>query len=272
MSMSHDFVVTRGGARLIGERRPGPGPVVALLHAGVTDRRSWHPVAKALDGRATVVAYDRRGFGETAPSAGVFSHLEDLLAVLDEVADVPVWLVGSSAGGGLALDAAVSAPERVAGLVLVAPAVSGAPVPELDAHTTRFEGLLDEAIGAGDLDEVNRLETWLWLDGPAQPEGRVGDPARSLLLDMNRIILTNGEPEEAGASGVDAWGQLERVDLATTIAWGDLDVPFMVDQSRELVERLPNARHRVLAGMAHLPQIEDPATVAALVCDAITAG
>jgi len=132
------------------------------------------------------------------------SHVEDLLAVLDEVTDGTAWLVGSSAGGGVALDAAIAAPERVAGLVLLAPAISGAPEPELDADTARFDRLLDQAIEAGDLDEQNRLETWLWLDGPAQPEGRVSGPARSLLLDMNRLRLGNAVPEDAGASGTDA--------------------------------------------------------------------
>jgi pimeloyl-ACP methyl ester carboxylesterase len=60
------------------------------------------------------------GFGETAPSAEEFSHVDDLLAVLDEVTDAPAWLVGSSVGGGVALDAAISALDRVAGLVLLA--------------------------------------------------------------------------------------------------------------------------------------------------------
>ena len=30
------------------------------------------------------------------------------------------------------------------------------------------------AYAARDADEINRLQTWLWLDGPGQPEGRVG--------------------------------------------------------------------------------------------------
>jgi pimeloyl-ACP methyl ester carboxylesterase len=270
MSMSEGLVLSRGTARLIAERWSGAGPVVVLLHAGVTDRRSWRAVAAALKGRATMVSYDRRGFGETAPSDGDFSHVEDLVAILDEVTDAPAWLVGSSAGGGIALDAAISAPELVAGLVLLAPAVSGAPAAELDVDTARFDRLVDEAIETGDLDEVNRLETWLWLDGPAQAEGRVGDPARSLTLDMNRIILANGVAEGVGASDVDAWSQLAGVDVRVTVACGDLDVPFLVDRSRELAERLADGRHRVLAGLAHLPQIEDPVAVAALVDEAIT--
>lgn len=270
MSTSENLVVNHGSGRLVGERWPGPDTTVVLLHAGVTDRRSWRVVSAALDGHATVVSYDRRGFGDTAPSTEEFSHVGDLLAVLDEVADSPVWLVGSSAGGGVALDTALTAPERVAGLVLISPAVSGAPVPELDADTARFDRLIDQAIEAGDPDEVNRLETWLWLDGPAQPEGRVAGPARNLLVDMNSILLANGVPEEAGTSGIDAWSQLERVNVATTVACGDLDVPFVVDRSRQLAERLPNGRHQVLASLAHLPQLEDPATVAGVIAAALT--
>ncbi len=226
-------------------------------------------MAAGLDGRATVIAYDRRGFGETAPSTEAFSHVEDLLAVLDEVTDGTAWLVGSSAGGGVALDAAIAAPERVAGLVLLAPAISGAPEPELDADTARFDCLLDQAIEAGDLDEQNRLETWLWLDGPTQPEGRVDGPARSLLLDMNRILLGNAVPEEAGTSGIDAWSQLQRVSTPATVACGDLDVSFLVERSRELADRLPTGRHQILPGMAHLPQLENPAAVAGVIADAL---
>jgi pimeloyl-ACP methyl ester carboxylesterase len=272
MPPSERLSVTRGSTRLAVERWPGPDPTVVLLHAGVTDRRSWYSVTGAVSGRASLIAYDRRGFGDTAPALEPFSHVEDLLAVLDDVASAPAWLVGSSAGGGVALDAAITAPERVAGLVLFAPAVSGAPEPDLDADTARFEPLIDGAIEAGDIAELNRLEAWLWLDGPAQPEGRVSGPARDLLLDMNLKVLRNAVPEAAGASDVRAWNQLDRVRARTTVACGDLDVPFVVERSRKLAELLPDAQHHVLPGTAHLPQLERPASVAQLIEQAIPAG
>lgn len=146
MAVSEPIRVARGETALVGECRAGEGPTVVLLHAGVTDRRSWRQVTDALDGAANVVAYDRRGFGETAPSKAPFSHAGDLIAVLDHLGILPAWLVGSSAGGGIALDTALLAPERVAGLVLIAPAVSGAPAPELDEDTARFDRLLDQAV------------------------------------------------------------------------------------------------------------------------------
>jgi pimeloyl-ACP methyl ester carboxylesterase len=258
------FEVPSGSATLVGERWDGEGTPVVLLHAGVADRRSWYGVAERLS--APAIAYDRRGFGWSPPSPEPFTHLDDLLAVLDATVDGPAWLVGNSMGGVLALDAAVVAPERVAGLVLISPGVSGGPPPgELDADTKRIEPALDAAYETGDTDEVARLEAWLWLDGPASPEGRVGGPARELALAMNRRILRNAVPEDAGASDVDAWSRLPDLAVPTTLIWGDRDVPVEIDTARAIAARVPGARTHVLPGAAHLPSLEQPAELAAAI-------
>jgi len=267
--MSERFVLAREGCDLAGERWPGGAQLVVLLHEGVSDRRGWRQVAGLLATQVTVVAYDRRGYGESPVSTAPFTHVDDVLAVLDREQAGHTWLAGASAGGGLALDTALLAPDRVAGLVLLGTAVSGAPEPEIDPVTQRFEPLLEAAIAAGDLAEQNRLETWLWLDGPAQPEGRVGGAARALALDMNEIILRNGDREDEGGSGVAAWSRLDEVQVPVTVACGELDVPFLVARSQELAARLPRARYRELPGMAHQPYLEDPGQVADLLLGAL---
>ena len=155
--MAERFDVSQDGTTLAGERWPGGGQTVLLLHEGVADRRGWAEVAGLLAPELTVMAYDRRGYGQTPPSAEPFSHLDDLLAVIGHAGVGPVWLAGASAGGGLALDAALVAPHRVAGLVVMGAAVSGAPEPGLDAATKRFEPLLEKAWAARDTGEINRL-------------------------------------------------------------------------------------------------------------------
>ena len=267
--MGERFVIEREGCDLAGERWPVNAQLVVLLHEGVSDRRGWREVAQRLAPRVTSVAYDRRGYGESAVSTAPFTDVEDLLAVLDQEQAGRAWLVGASAGGGLALDVALVAPGRVAGLVLLGTAVSGAPEPELDPDTQRFDALLDAAVAAGNLDEVNRLETWLWLDGPSSPEGRVGGEARTRALDMNAIILRNGDREDGGGSGVDAWTRLDEVQVPVTVACGELDVPSLVARSQELAARLPRARYRELPGMAHQPYLEDPGQVADLLLGAL---
>jgi pimeloyl-ACP methyl ester carboxylesterase len=270
--MTERFDIPRDGVSLAGERWPGGARTVVLLHEGVADRRGWAEVAALLAPELTVVAYDRRGFGQTPAATEPFSHLDDLFAVLDHVGDGPVWLAGASAGGGLALDAALADPGRVAGLVLIGTAVSGAPQPELDAATSRLDVLLDEAYEARDAKEINRLEAWVWLDGPAQPEGRVGGAARELALDMNAIIIGDGGEQLEGTAGEDAWSRLAEITIPVTVACGDLDVSFIVDRCRQLAALLPDARHQVLPGMAHQPYLESPATVAELIRAAVTGG
>jgi pimeloyl-ACP methyl ester carboxylesterase len=259
------FEVRVGAVTLVGERWDGEGTPVVLLHAGVAVRRCWYGVAERLS--APAIAYDRRGFGWSPPSPEPFTHLDDLFAVLDATVDGPAWLVGNSMGGVVALDAAVTAPERVAGLVLISPGVSGGPYSdvELDPDTKRIEPVLDAAHEAGDTDEIARLEAWLWLDGPASTEGRVGGPARELALAMNRRILRNAVPEEAGASDVEAWSRLPDLAVPTTLVWGDRDVPMEIDMARAIAARVPGARTHVIHGAAHLPSLEQPAELAAVI-------
>ena len=252
---------------IVVEQWSDSGPPIVLLHAGVCDRRSWYSTAQRLTDYGRVVVYDRRGFGDSPVPTEQFRHVDDLLALLDHLGE-PAQLVGSSMGGQIALDAAVLRPDLVRQLVLLAPAVSGTREPEiteLDSHTQRLIELIQ---GAKDLADMKRLLTWMWLDGPASEEGRVSGAARDLMIAMNDIILRNDVPDTAGEGDLDAWNQLEELQIPVTVAWGDLDVPFTVDQCEQLVQRIPNAQRQVLPGRAHLPYLEDPAAVADLIHNA----
>jgi pimeloyl-ACP methyl ester carboxylesterase len=151
--------------------------------------------------------------------------------------------------------------------VLIAPAVSGAPEAEIDQETRRFETLIDAA--RGDLRETNRLEAWLWLDGPSAPQGRVGGQARALALDMNAIILGNGTPEHAGTAGLRAWDRLEEIQVPATVACGQLDIPFIRARSQVLASRLPRGSYQELPGVAHQPYLEQPWQVTELIRSAM---
>jgi len=248
-----------------------PDRTMVLLHSGVCDRRSWYWTADRLTDLGTLIAYDRRGFGDSPVSPGPYRDVDDLWAVVDRVTDGPVWLVGSSMGGLLALDAAVTSPDRVAGLVLLSPAISGAPEEDekIDPESEALFDRLAAARQAGDQEQRLQLHTRLWLDGPAATQARVTGPARELALTMNRKILSNDFDDEAGAAGVDAWSQLEQIRAPATVAWGDLDVPLLIDQWEQLAARLPQAQRRVLPGTAHLPYLEQPERVADVIREAL---
>lgn len=264
--MRREATVRSGRAQLAVEST-GAGRAVVCLHAGVCDRRMWRPLAELLAPSFEVIAYDRRGFGATPAVDEALSDVDDLCAVLDHDSSsrAPVVLIGASRGGALAIDLALAQPERVAALVLMAPAVSGEPD---TAHVpAEIQGLLAEleaAERAGDIDRINRLEVHAWLDGPAMPEGRVHGALRELLFDMNSIALRQ-PPPALRVEPPPAYPRLEAVRQPTLVVAGDLDFPDRVALSQELAARLPRARLSMVEGAAHLPSLERPEQVAALV-------
>jgi pimeloyl-ACP methyl ester carboxylesterase len=200
-----------------------------------------------------------------------FRHLDDLLEVIDRLATGPVLLVGNSMGGGLAVDFALTHPDRVSQLLLLAPFVSGTPEPtDVDSASLVLDERIERAWADDDKTEGIRLETWMWLDGPTGAEGRVTGAPRRLAEEMSRRIIEHGADEHAGDAGVDAWSQIEAVDIPTVVAIGELDVPFFFDRGQLLAERLPQGRFVLLPGVAHLPGLERPEIVAALVTEMLS--
>ena len=114
--------------RLAYQHRPGRGPTILFLPGYMSDMEGSK--ATALDAWAeregrSMLRFDYAGCGN---SDGAFETQTlgnwrgDVLAMIDEVAEGPVVLVGSSMGGWLMLLAALARPDRIAGLVGIAAA------------------------------------------------------------------------------------------------------------------------------------------------------
>jgi pimeloyl-ACP methyl ester carboxylesterase len=265
LSVRREFTVMAGQAPLAVESE-GSGPALVCLHAGVCDRRMWRPLAAHLSDAFQVVAYDRRGFGNTPAVDEARSDVEDLCAVLDAwVPGVPVVLVGASRGGGLALDMALQHPERVTALVLLASAVSGDP--DIESYPAHIQALVEAVLAAEqarDLERLNALEVRIWLDGPEAPEERITGAPRELLLDMNRIALA-APPLPSRVEPPPAYPLLEAIAQPTLVGWGDLDLPDRVALSRQLAARIPRAQSHEFTGTAHLPSLEQPERCSAVI-------
>jgi pimeloyl-ACP methyl ester carboxylesterase len=118
----------RPNGRIAFRRRAGRGPCLIFLPGYMSDMEGGKASAldawAAAEGRA-MVRFDYRG---TGASDGDFEAQtlagwrDDVLAVIDRLADRPALLIGSSMGGWLMLLAALARPERVSGLVGIAAA------------------------------------------------------------------------------------------------------------------------------------------------------
>ena len=127
MSNTSGFL-QNAGEQLAFERIPGAGPDVVWLGGFGSDMTGTKAQALAdwaeASGRS-FVRFDYSGHGRSSGDfrAGTITRWrQDALAVLDQLTSGPAVLVGSSMGGWIACLIALARPERVAALVLVAPA------------------------------------------------------------------------------------------------------------------------------------------------------
>jgi pimeloyl-ACP methyl ester carboxylesterase len=239
----------------------GNGDPVVFLHAAIGDRRMWQHQVDAVAATHRAIAYDRRGHGETRFQAEPHSPVADLMAVIDALGHgKPAILVGCSQGGRIALDAALQHPDRIRGLVLIDNSVSGAP--EV-AYPARIQALMDDAEAArqsGDVDTIAEQLARLWLDGVMGEKGRVGEPLRSLFLDMNRIIL-RAPPVGANLDTATAYDRLGLISTPTLVLCGELDFPHIMERCRHVAATMPNATMRVVHEAGHVPSLDQAVAV-----------
>lgn len=255
MSIVHH--IASGRAELAVEVASAGAPIV-LLHAGVCDRRMYRAQLGGLSAHGKIIAYDRRGFGETRAEKEDYSSVEDLKAVMDAATDgMPALLVGCSQGGGVALDMALRYPSYVRALILVAPNVRGAPDPRYAPAVEALVARRELAQKAGDREGVNALQARILLDGPLQSEGRVTGTIRDLFLDMNGVALRCA-PVGTNLDDEDAFHRLGEIGVPALVLWGEYDFPHIQERSRHLAAVMPNAAGHMLAGTAHLPSMERP--------------
>ncbi len=96
--------------------------LLVCLHGITASAVSIQPVADRLVDRFTVVAPDLRGRGRSADLPGPYgmaAHATDVIAVLDHLAVKSAALLGESMGGAVAVQTAVTYPDRVGRLYLI---------------------------------------------------------------------------------------------------------------------------------------------------------
>ncbi len=239
----------------------GTGCPVVFLHAAVCDSRMWQQQLPVIGTQYQGIAYDRRGHGSSRAAPQDHSAVADLLAVLDTLTvGQPAVLVACSQGGRIALDAAVLHPQRFRGLCLISPSLAGAPEPVHEPAIAAALAQQQAAQASGDPDALNAVKARLWLDGPLQPEGRVGGTTRALFLEMNGDVL-RAAPSGTNTDAVATHARLAEINCPALVLCGDYDFPYIQARCRHMAETMPEAVFEALPGMAHLPSLEQPEAI-----------
>ncbi len=118
----------------------GSLPPVVLLHGLSSAGVHYWQVLRHLDGAARVILPDLpgHGFSDTPATMSAENLLAGLTEALDAVLDQPAVLTGNSLGGYAAIRYALARPEKVAGLLLAAPAGAAMDAEQLQTLRARF--------------------------------------------------------------------------------------------------------------------------------------
>jgi len=248
------------GARLYYEQS-GEGHPLVLNHAGITDSRMWDDQVEEFARHYRVIRWDVRGYGGSSLPAGPFAAHEDLHGLLEHLGVESAHMVGLSMGGGIAIDFALRYPDRVVGLIPVASALSGYNTPPNPILSE-----LREAVARGDAASAAELQAKRWVDGPHRAQGQVDARVREKVKEMCRGALGAWQ-NTLRTLDPPALGRLGEIRARTLVIEGDQDVPYIGDIASRLVSEIPNARKAVIAGVAHMVNMERPREFNRLVLD-----
>lgn len=230
--------VTVNGLRFNVQRLGQGDRTVVFLHGLVMDNLSswYYTLANHIAQQAEVLLYDMRGHGlsqMTTSGYGIDQAVSDLTGILDaEGIDRPVYLMGNSYGGQVALAFALAHPRRTAGLVLV------------EAHFA-VEGWGDQIVASFQFAgmRMNHAEVREWLENRSQRNHERRFRKAEYLMHETSLIqdLCDCPPLRAE--------DLQRIRVPVLALYGERS--DVVERGHEMERLMPNCELHVLGSGTH---------------------
>lgn len=254
------------------EPRCAPGKQVSaapivLLHGQPGSAGDWDGVVRALGADTPVLTPTRPGWGGSGRAGGVEHNAAALLATLDGQRLDRATIVGHSFGGSIAAWVAAHHPDRVARLVLAAPAANLASIYALDRWLALpVVGFVTSSAlmaGAG--------VPLAWPAARRAAGGRLGLDER-FLRQAGRTLRAPSAwqtfvTEQRGLLRElpSLEQRLGTITAPTTIVVGSRDRIVGAGSARRLATQIPGARLVELPGAGHLLPLQQPARLAEVI-------
>lgn len=226
-------------------------PTVVLSNSLGTTTTLWDEQVPALESHFRVVRYEHRGHGDSDVPPGPYTVEElagDVIALLDRLELERVSFCGLSLGGMVGMALALRTPERIDRLVLCCTSAHLGP-PETwseRARLVRSEG--PEAVADGVLGR--------WFT-----EAFHAEEPQTVAQFRKMLVSTPREGYAACCDAVGQWdarAQLHAISAPTLVIAGVEDPATPPEHGQLIAGGIPEARLVVLAGAAHLANIEQP--------------
>lgn len=224
----------------------GATPII-LIHGAGGSSLGWHASLRRMPAQR-VIAIDLTGHGKSAGAGkqSIADYARDIIDFINMLALPRVILAGHSMGGAIALQAALLAPKRLSGLIVVS---SGAvcSLPEEIVNSLSNPTLRKTAVN------------WL-CDRLGTPDGdsKWVDQTRKALMDTRQGILYG---DLYACSHFNLEEDCRDIRVPTLVCCGRQDRFFPPAYSHQLAELIPGAKEVMLDG-GHLLPLENPQELA----------
>ena len=244
------------GPKLAWERR-GAGAPLLLIHGLGYARWGWEPVLPGLAERFGVIAFDNRGIGGSDAPPGPYTVAQlasDAARVLDEAGVERAHVVGTSLGGMVAQELALSHAPRVDRLVLACTSPGG---PKAHPMPDTTVSLMVEAATLPPEEALRRF-----VENALAPS-TVAERPELVERILTHRLATRQPPAawaaQAGAGATfDAYDRLPTLAAPTLVQHGTEDVVVDPRNSDLIAGLVPDARLELFPGTGHLYFWEQP--------------
>ncbi len=240
------------------EGGPADGEVVVMVHGFGGDKNNWPLYARYFTKRYRVIAPDLPGFGDNVRDPdlnyGGAAQTERLHAFFTELGLENIHLAGNSMGGFIALNYALSYPEKLKSLTLI----DNAGV--TSTHKSELEIAIDNGenpLVATSLEDFDRLLDFIMHKRTPSP--RFMKEALLAVQIRNRDLLDAIFWEIIDEALHDSLtDRLGEVSTPTLIIWGRHDRLIDVSCAEVMAAAIPDNRVAILEDAGHIPMIEFP--------------
>lgn len=254
------ITVAANGARLSAQIDGAEGkPWLLLSNSLAADLTMWDDQIALFTQTHRVVRYDTRGHGQSEAPSGAYDFpmlVADMAAVLDAVGADRADICGLSLGGMTALGMALAHPARV-GRMLVCDARADAPEPFVTGWDDRI-AVVESKGTAGLVDGT--LARWFTANAPQSARDRAAAMIRTTpdagYIGCARALQT-----------LDYLRHLGNMTVPVLYLVGEEDMGAPPQAMEAMAAATPGGRLIRLPGLAHVPNMENPAAFNAAISD-----
>jgi pimeloyl-ACP methyl ester carboxylesterase len=280
LALKHHTITTSLGPIAVAEI--GAGPTLVMLHGGgpgASGVSNYHQNLPALSRRFRVILPDQPGFGgsyrpdEAALAARSITEItvDALYQTLDALGLERFHLLGNSLGGAAAIAMAQARPERVTGLVLMAP--GGGWLPFGPTPTEGQKEMFRYYNGGGPTEKkmANFIRTMVF--DHRQFGADVVKARYEASLDESHIAFYHRyNAAFAERHGMDPlWRDLHKITAPTLLLWGRDDRTITLDGAQIMLKNIRNVQLHVFGNCGHWVQLERRDEFERLVTDFLAA-